>query len=236
MADYGMIASDIIDAAVGLAIVALSDWVERSYINLANGYYQLYSQQGDFYYNNFQANGELPLNTELFAVPFYVPLYSGANPSSSLAYFNPQLQFQTSNWQPTFQNHLNMFNSQDANPRVPSAVGLAEISDDWGSYYFRYEEHRRDVYNLRRYAQQMDSLSYGVKEAAMVERGLASSFAVFDEANGQLVSSINTMGNGIMGFMGANRANGSLAPAATQAQRGSNFDTSYEYALPGQLA
>ena len=208
MADYGQIAANIADAAAGVAYAILMAYIADNYIDLANDYYDLYKQQRQFYYDNFQIQGELPLNNELYGVPFYLPLYSdsgtfvqnGVTTNSSLFYLNPELAQLKANFTETFQNKLRMFNSADLNPVVPTALDLAEISDDWVSYFFRYEEHRRDVYNARRWAQQMDSLGFGVKEGAQVERGLATSFMVFDEANGQLTSSIDSLADGYFGY------------------------------------
>ena len=52
----------------------------------------------------------------------------------------------------------------------------------------------------------MDSLSYGVKEAAQVERGLATSFVGFDKASGEVNGSLNTFANGLSTYTAYNKA------------------------------
>lgn len=242
MADYGQIAANIADAAAGIAYAVVMTYVANNYVELANDYFHLYQQQRQFYYNNFQISGEAPLNTELFGVPFYVPLYDGTMTyvsngivtNSSLFYYNAEFNFLKTNFGETVRNHLRMFNSQDLTPAFPTAVDLAEIDDDWRSYFFRYEEHRRDTYNSRRFAQQMDSLSYGVKEGAMVERGLATSFAEFDNANGNLTSSINSLANGYFGYTAYRKEAKELLETPKAQQR--LFSSDYDYQLAGQLA
>lgn len=200
MADTFQGAALSIDVVVGAAYAIFMAYTAQNYIDLARDYYRLYQDQRLYYYNNFQLHGEAPLNSEVFAIPFYIPDYVGVTPGSSLYYFSSELNFQKANFAPSFANHLRMFNSQDMSPAVPSDVDLAEITDDWNSYYFRYEEHKRDAHNARRYAQMMDSSAYGVKEGASIERGLAASFQQFDEANGQLVSSVNHAADGYFGY------------------------------------
>lgn len=237
MADTFEAAVIAADTAAGVAYAILMAYVSDSYISLANDYYDLYKGQRDFYYNNFQAAGESPFNAQVYATPFYVPLYdpsgvytnNGTTLNSSLFYYTAEVTTLANNFTETFRNHLRMFNSDDLSPNVPTSIDLSEIGDDWLSYMFRYEEHRRDVYNARRYEQQMDSLSYGVKEGAMVERGLATSFLTFDEAQGQLVSSVNTLADGYFGYSAYRKEVKELLEvpkATTDRIMGSNFDTS----------
>lgn len=224
------------DTAAGIAFAILISLVAGDYIDLANDYYHLYRDQRDFYYNNFQLSGEEPLTNELYGVPFYVPLYTtsgtwvqnGVITYSSLSYYRPQAAFQADTvYGTSFLNHLNMFNTL-AQPLVPALFELSEISDDWATYFYRYEEHRRDVYNARRYAQNMDVLSYGVKEGAQVARGLATNFSVFDEAQGHLVGAMNAslddIGTGI-GYTKQLRELLEIPKATPDQIMRSNFDT-----------
>lgn len=188
-----------INQAIEAAGVAAQLFLIIQYVDLAKNYYNLYKQQRNYYYDNFQVNGEAPLNSEVFSVPFYVPGYAGATNTSALFYFNSDYNNIRANFTENLLNHNRMFFDTTTIP-LPIAVDLAEIKDDWYDYQFRYEEHKRDVYNARRYAQMMDSSSFGVKEGAQVERGLATSFQVFDEASGQLISGINTIGNGFAAY------------------------------------
>src|SRR5882672_3626030 len=108
------------DTAAGVAFAILITLVANDYIDLANDYYHLYRDQRNFYYNNFQLQGEAPLTNELYGVPFYVPLYdsggtwvsNGIVTHSSLFYYRPQAFFQANTvFGTTLPNHLLMFNS-----------------------------------------------------------------------------------------------------------------------------
>ncbi len=224
------------DTAAGAAFAILITLVASDYIDLANDYYDLYKEQRNYYYNTFQQLGELPLTNELYGVPFYVPLYvqsgtwvsNGIVTNSSLFYYTPQAAFQANTvYGTTLFNHLKMYNSNFV-LNVPALIELSEISDDWRTYFYRYEEHRRDVYNARRYAQQMDADSFGVKEGAQIERGLATSFAAFDEAQGRLVSAMDNSVDDLATHIGYRRQiKESLeVPRATPDNvMRSNFDT-----------
>ncbi len=74
-----------------------------------------------------------------------------------------------------------------------SYIDMASINDDWNSYQNRYEEHKRDIFRERRWAGQMGSLAYGVKEAYAVEAGLGASTQNFDEAHASLMSEFNSI-------------------------------------------
>lgn len=225
------------DTAAGIAFAVLISLVANDYIDLANDYYHLYRDQRNFYYNNFQVSGEAPLTNELYAVPFYVPLYdstgtwvsNGVVTHSSLYYYRPQAFFQANTvFTNTLPHHLLMFNSS-LNLATPVLFELSEISDDWATYFYRYEEHRRDVYNARRYAQQMDALSYGVKEGAQIERGLATSFSAFDEAQGHLVSAMNSTVDDVsthLGYVRQIREQLEIPKAMPDGIMRSNFDMS----------
>ena len=225
------------DTAAGTAFAVLLTLVADQYIDLANNYYHLYRDQRNFYYSTFQIQGEEPLVNELYGVPFYVPLYDSAGTwvsngivtNSSLFYYRPQEAYQANTiFQTTLTNHLEMFNSSLL-LQTPALFEMAEIFDDWSVYFYRYEEHRRDVYNARRYAQNMDALSYGIKEGAQIERGLATSFAVFDEAQGRLVNAMNSSLDDVTTHLGyARQIKEQLEiPKATPDKTvRSNFDTS----------
>lgn len=198
------LAADVISA---VTYVLIYEYIQSEYIKLADDYYDLYKDERDFYYNVFQQTGEGPLNAEVFAEPFYTPEYAGVLNTSSLFYFNPWLANLKTNFPETLARKHRMFNVPDINfINFPSlATDMAAIDDDWKSYMFRYEEHKRDVLNERRWTHQMDSSAYGVKAGAQATEGLATSFRVFDDANGQLVSSVASLGNGLATYNAYNR-------------------------------
>lgn len=225
------------DIIAGAAFATLITLVAGDYIDLANDYYHLYRDQRNYYYNTFQQQGELPLANELYNVPFYVPLYTaggtwvsnGVVTNSSIFYYEPQAAFQANVvFGNTLFNHLKMYNSNFV-LNVPALLELSEISDDWRTYFYRYEEHRRDVYNARRYAQQMDSDSFGVKEGAQITRGLATSFAAFDEAQGHIVSALDNSVDDIFAYTAYRkqiREQLEVPKALPDNKARSNFDTS----------
>lgn len=225
------------DTAAGVIAATVLLVVAQQYVDLADDYHQLYRSQRDFYYNNFQVQGEAPLNAEVYNVPFYVPLYdstgawlnNGVTVHSSLYYYRPQAFMQANTvFTNTLPHHLLMFNS-NLFLQVPALFELSEISDDWATYFYRYEEHRRDVYNAQRYARQMDSLSFGIKEGTQIERGLATSFAQFDESQGKLVSSMDNIVDDVsahIGYVRTIREQLEIPKAKPDGIMRSNFDTS----------
>ena len=211
MADYFQGAEFAAETAIGFLVANEINNVQDKYNTLASNYFNLYNAQRQFYFNNFQLNGEAPFATEQFGITFYSPDYvgvfhTGYFPPGAWYLFNPELT-----------NRLNFLGSTSvagywlkyAN-RYKSPVEVsgtfdmevASILDDWNSYMNRYEEHKRDVFNERRWANQMGSLSYGVKEAYTVERGLGTAFGDFDEAQGKLISADSTLLNGLSTFAG----------------------------------
>ncbi|MGH7744025.1 MAG: hypothetical protein ACREQ5_04295 [Candidatus Dormibacteria bacterium] len=218
MADYGQIAETAADYAAGAVYSALMIYIQDNFVDLADSYHTLYDTQRQFYYNNFQINGEAVLNTDVFGTAvgqhgsFYVPNYDGSLPTSSLSQFYPQFFAVSNNISKDIFYKSRMYETNVI--QVPFSsyqfytnfnIEQSEIQDDWYSYFFRYEEHKRDIYNERRWVEQIDSLSYGVKEAAQVERGLAVAFTLFDDANAGIVSALNTTANGYFGYLATSK-------------------------------
>jgi len=216
MADYGQIAEFAAETVVGFLVANAVNNVQNDYNNLATNYFNLYQTQRNFYFNNFQLNGEAPFATEQYGITFYTPDYigvfhSGYFPPGTWYFFNFEIN-----------NRLNLIGSPIADGYWPGYASrytpnsdaiqleisgtfnmeVAAILDDWNSYMNRYEEHKRDVFNERRWANQMGSLSYGVKEAYTVERGMGTAFSDYDKAQGQLISADSTVLNGLATFAG----------------------------------
>jgi hypothetical protein len=204
------IGADISAAAIITAFGSL--YIQSRYNTLANNYYNLYKTQRDFYYNNFQTGGEAPLLTQVFTNPLagngqsgtsYTPQYLAQ--AANVAGFDTQGAFSSDWW----QFHTNMYNdapfSYANNPRgyavsgigEPEALDKAAIIDDYDTYLYRYEEHRKDVYDERTWEWQNQALNFGVKQASVVESGLAMSFKFLDEADGNLADWFSTQSNGL---------------------------------------
>ncbi len=218
MADYFQGAEFAAETVVGFLVANAINNVQDKYNTLAQNYYNLYATQRNFYYTNFQANGEAPFATEQFGITFYTPDYVGVNhtgyfPPGAWYLFNPVLTARDAALGNTVSFGYWQRYSQRYSPNGQASVEIsgtfamerAAIFDDWNSYMNRYEEHKRDVYNERRWTDQMGSLSYGVKEAYTVERGMGTSFAQFDEAQGNLISADSSVLNGLATFAGYRR-------------------------------
>lgn len=216
MADYFQGAEFVAETAIGFLVANAINNVESDYHDLATNYFNLYQTQRQFYYNHFQLSGEAPFATEQFGITFYAPDYigvfhTGYLPPGVWFLFNPQL---TNRVTALGSTSIGGYWSSYASRYTPTtasvafevsgtfAAEVASILDDWNSYMNRYEEHKRDVLNERRWTSQMGSLSYGVKEAYTVERGLGTAFSDFDEAQGRLISADSTVLNGLATFAG----------------------------------
>lgn len=216
MTDAAQAAEFLAEAGGYIAVQIQISNVNSQYNTLAVNYFNDYQAQRNFYFNNFQLSGEAPFATEQFGVAFYAPDYVGV---FNTGYFPPGAWYLFNLFLPNRVTALGSTSvagywQQYARRYTPSggtvsleisstfAMETAEILDDWNSYLNRYEEHKRDVFNERRWANQMGSLSYGVKEAYTVERGLGTAFWTFDEAQGQLISADASIGNGLATFAG----------------------------------
>lgn len=209
MADYGEIAEAAAEIALEAALVIAINNVQNDYFDLATKYYNDYSAQRQFYFDNFQLQGEAPFATEQFGISFYIPDYvglfnTGYFPPGTWYLFGPQITLRKNVFGNTSAGTWKRFADRYAATQDTSSyiMDLASTFDDWSSYQNRYEEHRRDVFNERKWANEVGALSFGVKEAYIVERGLATSFADFDKAQGELVSEESTVANGLATFAG----------------------------------
>lgn len=216
MADYFQGIEFAAETVVGLLVANAINDVQNKYTTLATNYFNDYQSQREFYFNTFQQHGEAPFNTEQFGISFYSPTYTAVFytgsvfPPSAMYLFSPAITNRIANLgSPNVDGTWYRFASRYAplnniTQEISGSFGMdvADITDDWFSYMFRYEEHKRDVFNERRWADQMGSLSYGVKEAYAVEREMGTSFEVYDKAQGQLISSEDTLLNGLATFAG----------------------------------
>lgn len=223
-----------IDAfAVVLAVASAA--IEAEYVDLAEKYYKIYDDQRQFYYNNFQNNlrGELGLQQQVFAIPLYNPNYSGqaqlVSDYVNANYFNTE-------WWPF---HANMYNDAPyttSNDSIGNSVlvGENEVLDlsaviaDNDNYLYRYEEHRKDVYDERRWEWQNQSLNYAVKQANVAESGLATSFGFLDQATGGISDWFATQSNGLgrrSGYNSALASTGAKLAAASGRGRGLAIST-----------
>lgn len=205
--------------ALAIAGAAASTAIQFLYEQLAQDYYDLYASQRDYYYNNFQnnGNGELGLLNQVFNSPLagngvagtvYTPEY--AQQDANVAYFDTWGTFSQRWW----FNHAASYNTDPLNSVIdplgnpvfpggePEALDVAAIDSDYVTYLYRYELHRADVYNERTWEWQNQSLNFGVKQSSIVESGLATSFRYLDEASGSLADVFATQANGLAKYSG----------------------------------
>lgn len=234
-----LILNDAIDAIAAAAQAAISLAVEELYLDLASDYYDLYKTQRDFYYNNFANynNGnpigfEAEYTNQVFDNPLlpqgqsgtlYQPQYvpqnalvsNFADPLSSPNFYKE--------W---WLNHTNMYGDIELNETNGSPIGwepdeidLQATISDFSTYLDRYEEHRKDVYDERTWEWQNQALNFSVKQASVVQSGLATSFGFLDEASGGLADWFATQANGLSTYSSYRKAE-SGASAALAARAG----------------
>jgi hypothetical protein len=203
------IATDAINDAADISIAGivaalLSAGVAFEYQQLAEDYYDIYDRQRQFYYANFQnnSNGELGLLAQTFSIPLYTPQYTPQ--ATVVEAFASSGAFSGKWWQDRanmyhdapFTTSLNAYGNTSVNGE-PESLDLGAIVSDFDTYFYRYEEHRQDVYNERRWEWQNQALNFGVKQASVVESGLATSFKFLDEASENMGDWFATQSNGL---------------------------------------
>ena len=166
-------------------------------------YYEMYRDQREFYFQEFVTGGEVPFVNEVFAEPVYTPQYLAASDSIR----NDMLLFPGGfeNWYARKTKMYHMQGFLDVDSHTPQALDRRAHEDDMLNYVYAREEHLTDVYNVRRISRQLDSMNVGIKQGSYIERGLASSFAVLDDAYGNSASFFATQANGLARFSGYTR-------------------------------
>ncbi len=157
---------DIIAEAAIVAAQAANLLIQQSYIDLATDYYTLYNNQRIFYYQQFQdnTNGERGLLASTMAIPLYTPQYTGQ--AGIVEFFSQANEFNLFWW----NNRASMYHSRtgallnDAYgvsgfPGEPEASDIALIISDFDTYEYRYEEHRKDFLDERRWEWQNQALN-----------------------------------------------------------------------------
>lgn len=237
-----LILNDVIDEAAAILAAATAIALEINYVNLASDYYDLYKAQRDFYYNNFanyNSGNPIGFEAEFTNQVFDNPL---APQGQSGVFYQPQYTQQDaliSNFASPFSspnffkewwlNHANMYGDIEMNTAnfsgplqsawEPDDIDLQSTIDDYSTYLDRYEEHRKDVYDERSWEWQNQSLNFGVKQASVVQSGLATSFEFLDKASGGLSDWFATQSNGLSTYS-AYRRNEAGASALLAARAG----------------
>lgn len=239
-------------AGLAAAIIAgiVSLYITVQYQNLANNYYKLYRDQREFYYTNFQTNGEAPLTTQVFDNPLagngqagilYQPEYvneSNVIGGFTVHDFSGNQDFLNGDW---WDRHANFYGVRALRNTVyrdafggilagnaePIGIDIAASIDDGTNYLYRYEEHRKDVYDERTWEWQNQALNFGVKQANVVQSGLATSFKFLDDAAEGMSDFFATQSNGLAMQSGyKNSFNRTGSQLAASSERGSSLGIS----------
>ena len=204
---------DIYAEAALVAAQAANLVIQKAYIDLATDYYTLYNNQRIFYYQQFQdnTNGERGLLDSTMAILPYTPQYTAQ--AANVEVFSQGNDFNLFWW----NNRASMYHSRTGAllnnaygvsgfPGEPEDSDIALIISDFDTYEYRYEEHRKDFLDERRWEWQNQSLNFGVKQASISQSGLATSFPFIDRAMGTAADWFATQANGLAKFGGYSQA------------------------------
>lgn len=190
--------------AVALVTAIAELYLQTQYIDLANDYFDLYKRQRQFYYDNFQ--GATGFEVQFADLAFVTPLLPQGQSGTSYQKQYTQQNALISNfaspltldnfYKVWWANHANMYGDVPLTAE-PDVLDLQATIDDYSTYLDRYEEHRKDVYDERTWEWQNQSLNLGVKQATVVQSGLATSFAFLDETSTGLADWFATQSNGL---------------------------------------
>lgn len=235
------IADESAEVGAGAVIATLGSlYIQSRYNALANKYYRLYKDQRDFYFTDFQnnVNGEAGLLVQVFNNPLagngiagtvYNPQYG--NQVNEVAVFDINA-FSSLWWEQRagmyyttpFDTGHNPLGATSA-PGEPVAIDKAATIADMDTYLFRYEDHRADVYNERTWEWQNQALNFGVKQASVVQSGLATSFGFLDKATETMADFFGVQANGLGRYAGYKRGLSTTAATVGQLEQGYRFDT-----------
>jgi hypothetical protein len=213
-----------INAAIGV-------YIAEQYVKLSEHYRDLYTHSWNFYNDNFQVYGESTLVDQVFNNPLlgngepgtiYIPKYAAQWNVSNI--FRAQGGFSRFWW----QNHANMYADAPLNfgcdPRgnpitigEPEQLDIYATVDDADSYFYRFEEHLKDVYDERTWGWQTEALNYGVKQANIIQGGYATSFAFTDHASTNLSDWFGQQADGFMQYGQFKKAEAEAQAALNQA-------------------
>lgn len=184
----------VIDVVAAVAAIISLYQIHRVN-NVNEEYYEDYKEQREFYFNNYAVGAETPFAAEVFGEPLYTRDMPGAYASlrdDMLAYLDP-----FEGWYERKMRMYHMPNFLNTVTHTPQTLDRTAHQDDWGNYVAAREQHFKDVYDGRRFSRQLDSLNVAIKQATSIERGLASSFAVLDEAYGNTAGFFASLSNGL---------------------------------------
>ncbi len=206
------------DVAATIAVTTLSLYMQNQYNSLAKKYYNMYDGERQWYYDNFQDGGSDSAYTERGLLNYVMTTPLAGNGQFGIGYV-PQYAAQRNKvislasnrvgidkW---WGNHASMYSSPQftlgytptgslGSVGEPLSLEYEAIVADNTSYMYRYEEHRRDVYDERTWEWQNQALNFGLKQGNITQTGLATSFKFLDETSMGLSDWMATQANGLM--------------------------------------
>lgn len=221
-------AEGVADTLIAVAAGIAQAIIDAQYTQLSRSYYNVYKTQRDIYNTNFQIGGEAVLLNQVFIDPLagngqpgtmvYTPQYlaqvqniENFNELAGGGAFSDDVPFPVPSPFPNgwWGTHAQMYNylayNYSNDPRgfnttvgEPVALDKAATLADFENYFYRYEEHRKDVYDERTWEWQNQALNFGVKQASVVESGLATSFKFIDDAERTMSDFTATQINGVV--------------------------------------
>lgn len=196
--DTTEVATQVVEAAAGIASVLNGFKI----LDIAKGYYNLYKQQREFYYNTFQAGLEAPLSNEVYSIPNPVLDYQGRILSAYNTDTGP-FGGQATDVDGWWYRHAGMYNTaRDPQLQEELQLEMAKIKSDWSNYLFRFEETYYDLTSDIRWRKRLALHNIGVKEGTAVASALNTSLGEYQQHVQDFSNQLATYGNGIAKYVG----------------------------------
>lgn len=196
--DTTEVATQVIEAAAGLANIYSS----FKLLDVSKGYYNLYKQQKEFYYDTFQTRLETPLSNEVYTIP--VPVLDYAR-TVLTAYNNDTGPFggratDAAGW---WDRHGQAYSTaMDSRLEKEMQLEVAKIKTDWTNYLFRFAESYYDLENDIRWKKRLALHNIGIKTGTAVSSALSGALGNYQEHVQDFSNQLATYGNGIAKYVG----------------------------------
>lgn len=170
--------------------------------NTAENYYDVNKQDFDFFVSNYESKMVSSLNEAIsrpvYEGPTFLPQYGKLDYLSSIgrgASAGPRIL--DKKWYDTRRRvgkyHIGLGRWID----YKFAMAKVQSTLDGWNIGFRYEDHRKEVYNEQRHAHRTNILNLGIGVGNAARAGLASSVGALTEARSNVSSQLGSIGNGL---------------------------------------
>lgn len=191
--DLTEIATQIVEAVAGIANV----YSQFRLLSVSRGYYNLYKQQKEYYYNTFQAGLETPLANEVYTIPLPVLDYAK---TVLLAYNVDTGPFggQSTDAAGWWDRHGQTYSTpRDPRLQLEFAAEVERVKTDWTNYLFRFAETYYDLQSDIRWKKRLALHNIGIKTGTAVSSALQGALGNFQEHVADFANQMATYGNGI---------------------------------------